>query len=371
MPDIKAINELYAKRAQVMNRVRELMKDGSVDPVNQDAFDKANRDFMNLTNRIEQEEKFAVDTAFKDDGPRNPALNERKEAFMNYITRGTISAAVSTATGSMGYTVPEDLRAVIVRKLYDYGDVIGMVDNIDTMTTTDIPVDGTAPTMYWTGEGGAYTDSAPTVSRIQLGAYKGTVLIKASEELLQDSAFDVEKYLTDLSGTALGRGTEAEIVAGTLSGRPTGVLSGAAFALTSSVSSSFTYGDLVDLFTAVKGAYAKNGSFLMARAALGETMKMTDSSGRFVFQPATSVGAPDMLLNRPLKTSENMPGLATTNKGVAFGDFKYYKLGLRGPMSMQRLNELYAANGQIGIRIWQRVDGKLSLSEAVKYMALK
>lgn len=369
MPDIKAINELYAQRAQIMNRVREMMKDGAVDPTNQEGFDKANRDFMNLTARIEQEERFAVDSSFKDDG-HSPTQNEGRRAFMDYISRGTISNAVSTATGSMGYTVPEELRKEIVRKLYDYGEVLPMVQSINTTTLTDIPVDGTEPTMYWTGEGGVYTDSSPTVGRIQLGAYKGTVLIKASEELLQDSGFDVENYLKDITGTALGRGTETEVVAGTLSGRPTGIIGGAAFGLTSSVSASFKYENIVDLFTAVKGAYAKNGSFLMSRAGLGVVMKMTDSSGRFIFQPATQTGEPDRLLNRPLKTSEAMPGLTSGNKDVLFGDFRYYKLGLRGPMSMQRLNERYADNGQIGIRVWQRIDGKLALSEAVKYMAL-
>jgi HK97 family phage major capsid protein len=35
---------------------------------------------------------------------------------------------------------------------------------------------------------------------------------------------------------------------------------------------------------------------------------------------------------------------------------------------MQRLNELYAANGQVGFRMFERVDGKVTLSAAIKKM---
>ena len=39
--------------------------------------------------------------------------------------------------------------------------------------------------------------------------------------------------------------------------------------------------------------------------------------------------------------------------------------------SFQRLNELYAATGQIGFRATQRVDGRLVQSEGLKSLAMK
>ena len=39
--------------------------------------------------------------------------------------------------------------------------------------------------------------------------------------------------------------------------------------------------------------------------------------------------------------------------------------------SFKRLNELYAANGQIGFLASQRVDGMLMLKEAVKALEMK
>ena len=56
---------------------------------------------------------------------------------------------------------------------------------------------------------------------------------------------------------------------------------------------------------------------------------------------------------------------------MAFGDFSYYWIADRQGRSFKRLNELFAATGQVGFLASQRVDGKLILPEAVKTMKLK
>ena len=78
-----------------------------------------------------------------------------------------------------------------------------------------------------------------------------------------------------------------------------------------------------------------------------------------------------LLLGRPVKTSAYMPVIAAGAKTIAFGDFSYYWIADRQGRSFKRLNELYAANGQVGFLGSQRVDGKLVLSEAVKVLAQK
>ena len=56
---------------------------------------------------------------------------------------------------------------------------------------------------------------------------------------------------------------------------------------------------------------------------------------------------------------------------IAFGDFSYYWIADRQGRSFKRLNELYAANGQVGFLASQRVDGKMILPEAVKVLVQK
>ena len=77
------------------------------------------------------------------------------------------------------------------------------------------------------------------------------------------------------------------------------------------------------------------------------------------------------LLGKPVRTSAYMPAIAADAKTIAFGDFSYYWIADRQGRSFKRLNELYAANGQVGFLASQRVDGKIILPEAVKVLVQK
>jgi HK97 family phage major capsid protein len=152
---------------------------------------------------------------------------DEKKGFENFLRFGDTSMilnSVTTGTSSAGYLVPEELRKQIVSIMYETGAMMNLADVIHSTTLMDIPVDATAPTAYWIAEEGAFTESSPTVGRIQLGANKIGCLVKVSEELLADSAFNVESYISNLAGTAFGRAGENEFINGTVSGRPTGFL---------------------------------------------------------------------------------------------------------------------------------------------------
>lgn len=99
--------------------------------------------------------------------------------------------------------------------------------------------------------------------------------------------------------------------------------------------------------------------------------KLKDSNGQYLWQPSFVADNPDTILSRPVKTSAYMPAIAAGAKSIAFGDFTYYWIADRQGRSFKRLNELYAATGQVGFLASQRVDGKLILSEAVKVLAQK
>ena len=56
---------------------------------------------------------------------------------------------------------------------------------------------------------------------------------------------------------------------------------------------------------------------------------------------------------------------------IAFGDFQNYWIGDRSGRTVQRLNELYATNGQIGYVATERVDGKVILPEGIQLLKMK
>ena len=64
--------------------------------------------------------------------------------------------------------------------------------------------------------------------------------------------------------------------------------------------------------------------------------------------------------------SEYMPDIEEDNKPVVFGDFSYYWIIDRDPVSMQILKELFLNTGHIGYLAYEFLDGKLIRSDAVK-----
>ena len=98
---------------------------------------------------------------------------------------------------------------------------------------------------------------------------------------------------------------------------------------------------------------------------------MKDNNGNYIWQPSVTAGTPDTILNRPCYCTSFAPELAAGNRPMLFGDFSYYWIADREYRSFKRLNELYAANGQVGFLASQRVDGMLMLKEAVKALEMK
>ena len=237
-----------------------------------------------------------------------------------------------------------------------------------------IPVVATKGTASWIDEEGAYTESDDSFGQVSIGAYKVGTMIKVSEELLNDSVFDLESYIAKEFARRIGAKEEEAFFTGDGSGKPLGVLAatgGAETGVTAASSTAVTADELMDLFYSLKSPYRKKAVWVLNDSTIKAVRKLKDSTGQYLWQPSLVAGTPDTLLGRPVKTSAYMPVIAAGAKTIAFGDFSYYWIADRQGRSFKRLNELYAANGQVGFLGSQRVDGKLVLSEAVKVLAQK
>jgi HK97 family phage major capsid protein len=96
--------------------------------------------------------------------------------------------------------------------------------------------------------------------------------------------------------------------------------------------------------------------------------KLKDVNGQFLWQPSLQAGEPDKLFGYPLHTSPFVPTIAAGALTVAFGAFSNYWVADRQGRTLQRLNELYAGNGQIGFLITERLDGKVILAEGIQLL---
>ena len=308
------------------------------------------------------------------------ASEEYKTNFWNAMRSkvplpNVVNALEEGTDSEGGYLVPDEYERTLVEALEEE-NVFRQLAKVIRTSSGDrkIPVVATKGTASWIDEEGAYTESDDSFGQVSIGAYKVGTMIKVSEELLNDSVFDLESYIAKEFARRIGAKEEEAFFTGDGSGKPLGILAatgGAETGVTAASSTAVTADELMDLFYSLKSPYRKKAVWVLNDSTIKAVRKLKDSTGQYLWQPSLVAGTPDTLLGRPVKTSAYMPVIAAGAKTIAFGDFSYYWIADRQGRSFKRLNELYAANGQVGFLGSQRVDGKLVLSEAVKVLAQK
>lgn len=300
--------------------------------------------------------------AYKDDFDRHL---RGKILVHNVLSEGT------DADG--GYLVPEDFERDIVTALEQENVIRSLAKIITTQHERKIPVATGHSVAQWTAENAAYQESNPTFGQKQIDAFKLTDLCRVSVELLQDSAFDIEDYLMKEFARAFGIAEEQAFCVGTGTNQPTGIFTanGGAVGVTAAANNAISADELISLVYALKAPYRRNAKFLMNDATISAIRKLKDGNGVYLWQPSLQAGEPDKLLGYDLYTSPYVPTIAASAYTVAFGDFKNYWIGDRAGRTVQRLNELYATNGQIGYVATERVDGKVILAEGIQLLQMK
>lgn len=303
------------------------------------------------------------------------ASNEYKEDFGRHLRgKAPIHNVLSESVDADGgYLVPEEFERQIVQGLDEANIIRSLAKVITTAHDRKIPIAVGHSVANWTAENAAFTESNPTFGQTQIDAFKLTDLVRVSTELLQDSEFDVESYISAEFARAFGVAEEQAFCVGTGTNQPTGIFTanGGQVGVTTGSATAITVDDLISLIYSLKAPYRKNAKFLMNDATVSLIRKLKDGNGAYLWQPSVQAGEPDKLLGYDLYTSPYVPTVAGGALTIAFGDFKNYWIGDRGGRTTQRLNELYATNGQIGFVATERVDGKVILPEAIQLLKMK
>lgn len=309
------------------------------------------------------------------------ASDEYKAAFWkamrsrNAWNTGELGGLQIGEPESGGYLVPDEFERTLVQTLEEENVVRQLAKIIQTSSgDRKIPVVVTKGTAAWLDEGEEYDESDSVFGQTSIGAYKLGTMIKVSEELLNDSVFDIESYIATEFARRIGAKEEEAFLVGDGDGKPTGIFAaslGAEVGVTTAAAAAIAADEIIDLVYALKAPYRKNAVFLMNDSTVKAVRKIKDGQGQYLWQPSLTAGTPDTLLNRPVYTSAYAPTLAAGAKTIAFGDFGYYWIADRQGRSFKRLNELFATTGQVGFLASQRVDGKLILPEAIKVLQQK
>jgi len=401
------VSELREKRAKVHAYAVSLMaqKGGIKTDEDRQKFDKAMAEVDTLAADIQRYERAGEgQSGYLEIANRNPWTSEREIraalAFGKYlrsgfngmsdedhkamrrenrdgVVEGDILAQIGSYTG-LGFLVPAGFVFDTENAMKYYAPLLSIVGRLDTATGNPLPypisndVDQEAEVI---GESQSANEGDITADHIKFSSFKySSKIVKASLELVQDSAFNLESWLAERFAIRFGRGYQRDLTNGDGNGKPEGILpsiaaSGAVpvVARGSSETSggsetganSIGYTDLVRLEHSVDPAYRFGARFMLHDTSVASLKKILDKFGRPLWVPGIAEGAPDTIIGYPYVINQAMPQIGASNAVVAFGDLKKYLVRVVKGMSVQRLTERYAEKGQVAWLAWTRLDGHL------------
>lgn len=387
------------KRGEIWDKAKAFLtehtdENGMMNAEDTAEYERMEKEIENYARAIEREERAErierdlnaptarALTSRPEDGPAEKpgrASNDYRSAFWQMVRdRGagySVYNALQIGTDTEGgYLVPDEYERRLLDSLEDANIMRGLCTVIRTESgDRKIPLVTSHGTASWVEEEGVIPDSDDAFGQITLGAHKLGTIIKVSDELLQDSMFDIESYIARQFGRRIGAAEEEAFLTGDGSAKPIGLLNGtngAAVGVTTA-GAAFTSDELIDLVHSVRAVYRKDAVFVMNDATIKELRKLKDGNGRYLWEPGLKEGQPDRLLNYRVINSAFMPEVAAGAKPILFGDFSGYWIADRQARSFQRLNELYATTGQIGFRATQRVDGRLVEPDKIRCLQMK
>jgi len=387
------ILELREKRAKLWDEAKSFLdakrnENGLLSAEDTETYEKMEADVVNLgkeVERLERQEALDIELSRPTSSiirttPNNTldnegrASNEYNIAFWNAMrSKNIVQNALQVGQDSEGgYLAPDEFEKILIESLEEENIFRQMANIINTSSgDRKIPVVASKGSASWVDEEGIIPESDDAFGQVSIGAYKLATMLKISEELLNDSVFNLESYIAKEFARRIGTKEEESFFLGDGKGKPTGIFNttgGAEIGVTTTAT--IKSDDLMDLFYSLRSPYRKNAVFVMNDSTVKAIRKLKDNTGQYLWQPSIQAGQPDTILNRPVKTSTYVPAIEANKKAMAFGDFKFYWVADRQGRSFQRLNELFATTGQIGFKASQRVDGKLILPEAIKVLQI-
>jgi HK97 family phage major capsid protein len=315
-------------------------------------------------------------------GGVNGAGPEHRPIIIRQIERGMgVFGAAGTSAGSAGgFLVPEGFYNQILTAQKAWGGVRENATVIQTATGNDIPV----PTINDTGNSGELLAQNTTASEqdvtfgsATLGAYTfSSKLVRVSWQMLQDSAFDMDMFLSGILGTRIGRITNSYFTTGTGTGEPYGIVTATTAGVTgtSLELTTVNYNNLVDTEHAVDPAYRIGAKWMFNDGVLKVIKRLTDGDSRPLWMPGLVAGAPNTINGYPYVVNQNMSIISSASAGtkvILFGQLSNYIVRDVKAITMVRLEERFADALQTGFIAFARHDGRMpnQTHGPVKYWA--
>ncbi|MCR9147742.1 MAG: phage major capsid protein [Rhodobacteraceae bacterium] len=351
-----------------------------------------------IQQRLQQQDEKMTMMERKTMGLMRPQLASNAEAgaphqkaFDAYLRSGDDDAlrglelegkAMSSAVAADGGYLVDPVTAQNVQSVLASTASIRAVANVVQVEATsfDVLIDHTDIGHGWATETGSTAETGtPAIDRITIPLHELSALPKASQRLLDDSAFDIEGWLAGRIADKFARAEAAAFVSGDGVDKPKGFLT-----YTSAAAGSETWGELghvvsgadgafagaeaiIDLIYALGAQYRANGTFVMNSKTAGAVRKLKDNDGRFLWSDGLAAAEPARLLGYPVLIAEDMPDIDTWAPAIAFGDFSAgYTVAERPDLRV--LRDPFSAKPHVLFYATKRVGGDVSDFAAIKLL---
>ncbi|WP_095589874.1 phage major capsid protein [Actibacterium ureilyticum] len=317
-----------------------------------------------------------------------------QKAFAAYLRTGDDDAlrglelegkALSTAVNTDGGFLVDPQTSEAIKSVLKSTASIRSIAQVVTVEATsyDVLIDHTDIGSGWANEASNTVETGtPSIDRVSIPLHELSAMPKASQRLLDDSAFDVEGWLAERISDKFLRAEASAFVNGDGIDKPTGILTHAQIAEASWAWGNIGYiatgtdGDfdavnpsdaILDLVYALGAQYRANATFVMNSKTAGAVRKMKDADGRFLWSDGLAAGEPARLLGYPVLIAEDMPDIASGADAIAFGDFAAgYTVAERPDLRV--LRDPFSAKPHVLFYATKRVGGDVSDFAAIKLL---
>ncbi|EFO32611.1 phage major capsid protein, HK97 family [Roseibium sp. TrichSKD4] len=369
------------------------------DVVQTEKVERINAEITSLQNALDETNRMleALNVGGSGSGPGDPAIREHADAFNRYFRRGAenglheleVSAQLTTQSDpDGGYVVPTETEGTIDRVLGTVSAVrsLARVMNVSTGEYKKLVNVGGAKS-GWVGEEQSRDETdTPKLRELLFTIMEIYANPWTTQTILDDASIDIAAWLADEVVTEFAEQEALAFVSGDGNKKPRGLL-GYQTVKNDNYSVAGSWGKLghvvtgkadgfagtapadalIDLYYALKQGYRSGATWLMSDRVMGTVRKMKDADGNYLWAPPTGADMPATILQKPVATDDNMPGLKANSLPIAFGDFK------RGYLILDRigirvLRDPLTQKGKIGFYTTKRVGGGVSNFEAIKLL---
>lgn len=313
-----------------------------------------------------------------------------RQAFADQYLRKGIAApevkAMSLADSDGGYAVPVEIDRRIDATLKDISPIraIANVVKVGSSNYRKLVASGGFASGWVSDIAGRPETDTPDFNEIAPPMGELYANPAASQAMLDDAAFDVERWLSDEIAREFAAVEGAAFVNGNGTNQPKGFLSYATAAtgdgarafgtlqhLATGVSGNFAGSEpenaLIDLVHLLRAPYRQGAAFVMNSKTLARVRKMKDGDENFLWRPGLAEGRPATLLGYPVVEAEAMPDIGAGSLSIAFGNFAAgYVIAER--TATRILRDPYSHKPFVHFYATKRIGGAVTNSEAIKLL---